>query len=65
MQALAAAGVHDHIVRYYGSWLEEQGEGGMHFYIQLEKCESSLGHRFMVERAPMKEAEMVDIVRQV
>jgi len=65
VQALAAAGVHDHIVRYYGSWLEDQGEGALHFYIQLEKCETSLGHRFSVERAPLKEAELVNILRQV
>lgn len=64
IQALAAAGIHQHIVRYYFAWLEEQN-GKLHFYVQLEKCESSLGQRFSVERKGMKEAELTNILKQV
>ena len=64
IQALAASGVHKHIVRYYFAWLEEQGES-VHFYVQLEKCENSLGQRFSVEGKAFKEAELVEILKQV
>lgn len=64
IQALAASGVHEHIVRYYFAWLEEQGDK-LHFYVQLEKCESSLGQRFSLEGKAMKESELVDILKQV
>ena len=64
IQAMAAAGVHQHIVRYYFAWLEEQN-GKLHFYVQLEKCESSLGQRFSVERKAMKETELINILKQV
>ena len=64
IQALAASGVHEHIVRYYFAWLEEQA-GSVHFYVQLEKCENSLGQRFSVEGKAFKEAELVEILKQV
>ena len=64
IQALAACGTHPNVVRYFTSWVEEQ-RNVVHFYIQLERCGSSLGQRFCVDRRPFKEAELVDILRQV
>lgn len=61
---MAAAGVHANIVRYYFAWMEAERDG-VHFYIQQEKCGSSLGQRFCVDKRPLKEAELVDILRQV
>lgn len=51
-------------MRYYFAWLEEQA-GSVHFYVQLEKCEGSLGQRFSVERKALKESELVAILKQV
>ena len=64
IQALAASGAHPNVVRFFSSWVEEQ-RNGVHFYIQLERCGSSLGQRFSVDHRPLKETELVDILRQV
>lgn len=64
IQALAAAGCHHNIVRYYFAWLEEE-RGGVHFYIQMGKCRSSLGQRFSVDKTPLRESELVEILKQV
>jgi hypothetical protein len=37
-QAMAAAGAHPGVARYYSSWAEAGPAGGTHFYIQLERC---------------------------
>lgn len=51
-------------MRYYFAWLEEQGSS-VHFYVQLEKCENSLGQRFSVEGKAFKETELIEILKQV
>lgn len=62
--ALAAAGAHPSIVRYYFAWMETQGDG-VHFYIQLERCGTSLAQRACVDLEPFKEAELLEILKQV
>lgn len=61
---MAAAGTHQNIVRYYSSWTEQQG-GEQLFYILMEKCEESLSAKQMLAGHQFKEAELVDILRQV
>ena len=62
--ALAAAGSHPNIVRYYSSWTEQQGNGQL-FYILMEKCDVSLGTKQSLGARSFKEAELVEILRQV
>lgn len=61
---MAAAGTHPNIVRYYSSWTEQQGDGQL-FYILMEKCDESLGHKQKFGDRSFKEAELVEILRQV
>ncbi len=62
--ALAAAGSHPNIVRYYSSWTEQQGDGQL-FYILMEKCDVSLGTKQSLGARSFKEAELLEILRQV
>ncbi|BDA40733.1 Wee1-like protein kinase [Coccomyxa sp. Obi] len=62
--AMAAAGTHPNIVRYYSSWTEQQGDGQL-FYILMEKCDESLGHKQAFGDRSFKEADLLEILRQV
>lgn len=62
--AMAAAGSHPNIVRYYSSWTEQQGEGQM-LYILMELCNMSLATQQSLGDHSFKEAELVEILRQV
>lgn len=64
VQALAAVQSHPNIVHYYTCWAE-QDVHGEHFYIQLELCEKSLQDVFSGNNTPMKETELVDILKQL
>lgn len=61
---MAAAGTHPNIVRYYSSWTEQQGDGQL-FYILMEKCDESLGQKQTFGDRSFKEAELLEILRQV
>ena len=62
--AMAAAGAHPNVVRYYSAWTERQAEG-QYFYILMEKCEVSLGTKHLLDGQPFREDELLDILRQV
>ena len=58
VHALAAAGAHDNLVRYFGAWFE-----GDALYIQLELCAGgALGGR---QREAMPGAQVADVMRCV
>ena len=61
--ALAAAGMHVNIVRYYSAWTEQVGDGE-HFYILMERCEASLGTKMCILGETFKEAELLEVLRQ-
>ena len=61
---MAAAGAHPAVVRYYSSWTEGGAEA-QHFYILMEKCDVSLGTKMALGEQPFKEAELLEILRQV
>ncbi|KAK9821243.1 hypothetical protein WJX81_008325 [Elliptochloris bilobata] len=68
VMAMAAAGVHANIVRYHCAWAEVNAEepyGGHHIYILMEPCTESLGMRRLVTKAPMREAELLEVLRQM
>ena len=64
IQAMAAVGDHPHIVRYFLGWLESRMEG-LYAYLQMEKCDVSLGTQLAVHGQPFKEAQLLTILSQV
>lgn len=61
---LASLPPHPHIVQYYTSWTE-QGSHGEFLYHQLEKCDISLGSLVALGESRLREAEMLEVLRQV
>ena len=61
---MAAVGSHPHVVRYFLGWLESRMEG-LYAYLQMEKCDVSLGTQLAVHGQPFKEAQLLTIVSQV
>ena len=61
---MAAAGNHPHVVRYYLGWLESRSEG-LFAYLQMEKCEVSLGTQLAVHGQPFREAQLLAVLTQV
>lgn len=63
--AMAAAGMHPNIVRYHCAWMEDAAQPGEHHvYILMEACADSLVGQRVVSRAPMREPELLDLLRQ-
>lgn len=63
--ALAAAGSHPGVVRYFSSWAEPGPAGGALFYIAIELCGVSLGTKRAVHGEPLPEAELTAVAAQV
>lgn len=63
-QVLASLPPHPHIVQYYTSWTE-QGSHGEFLYHQLEKCDISLGSLVALGESRLREAEMLEVLRQM
>lgn len=63
-QAMAAAGSHPGLARYYSSWSEAGPGGGTLFYIQLERCGVSLATLAAVHGGPLPEPALLSIARQ-
>ncbi|EFN52084.1 hypothetical protein CHLNCDRAFT_37008 [Chlorella variabilis] len=62
-QVLAHLPPHPHIVQYFSCWSEPH-QGGEHLYLQLEKCDVSLGiHASLGEQ--LKEGDLLEVLRQV
>ena len=62
---MAAAGTHPHIVRYHCAWMEDAAQPGEHHvYILMEACADSLVGQRVVSQAPMREPELLDLLRQ-
>lgn len=61
---MAAVGSHPHVVRYYLGWLEARLEG-LYAYLQMEKCDVSLGTQLAVHGQPFKEAQLLLVLSQV
>eukprot|EP00884_Botryococcus_braunii_P000222 jgi/Botrbrau1/101/Bobra.0022s0090.1 len=63
--AMLAAGEHPCIVRYFSSWVEEESDGGHHFYILMERCLESVDTKRKLRGGPFTEGELVELLRQV
>ena len=62
---MAAAGTHPNIVRYHCAWMEDAAQPGEHHvYILMEACADSLVGQRVVSQSPMREADLLDLLRQ-
>ncbi|PSC73365.1 Wee1 kinase isoform B [Micractinium conductrix] len=61
-QVLAHLPPHPNVVQYFGCWSEPHGDGE-HLYLQLEKCDVSLGvHASLGEQ--LREPDLLEILQQ-
>lgn len=56
---------HPNIVQYYSAWAEQEGGPVEALVIQLELCEGSLRELLKARGGPLKEAELLALMKQV